>query len=184
MVTEFYNPSTARRRPGAIAKAIAAPIAFIDLEASGLNMRSWPVEVGWAFAQGEPSAMLVRPHELWRMEGWDPEAEALHGLTLEKISREGAPASMVASALNKALAGCTVYSDAPEWDAFWLYRLFGAARVRPAFSLLGFGELVPPLAPGRAEELLKRAAQLAPRTHRAAADARHLQTLYRLACGE
>ena len=83
--------------------------------------------------------------------------------------------------LNAAFAGVKVYSDAPDWDGFWLFRLFSAAGVRQQFPLQDFGRLVRPLAGVREEALLARAARIAPRRHRAKADALHLQTLYRLA---
>ncbi len=183
MVTDFQNfPTT--RRPAASPREAPRGVAFIDLEASGLNISSWPVEVGWARGRSEPFSMLVRPDAGWSDEGWDPTAEALHGLSRDRLEAEGLPAAAVAAAVNAALRGCDVYSDAPDWDAFWLYRLFAAARMRPAFSIRSFYELMAPIDVARAEALAARAAELAPRTHRAAADAHHLRTLYRLTCGE
>jgi len=156
-------------------------LAFIDLEASGLGSRSWPVEVGWAFESGPPESILVRPHDSWTDDSWDVRAEALHGLSREKLEAEGVDARVVATRLNDAFSAIRVYSDAPDWDGFWLFRLFSAAGVRQNFTLLDFGRLVRPLAGVRQEAILARAARLAPRRHRAADDARHLQVLFRLA---
>jgi hypothetical protein len=47
--------------------------------------------------------------------------------------------------------------------------------------LKDYGRLMRPLVKGRESSLFAEADRLAPRTHRAAADALHLQTLYRLA---
>ncbi|MBI1366917.1 MAG: hypothetical protein GC153_13300 [Alphaproteobacteria bacterium] len=159
----------------------AAKRAFIDLEASGLGAKSWPVEVGWAFETGEPTSMLVRPDNSWSDDAWDPKAEALHGLSRDRLEREGRPAQDVCAAMNAALAGCEVYSDAPDWDGFWLFRLYSAAGAKQAFALRDYGRLMRPLTAGCEPALFVRASRLAPRRHRAAADARHLQTLYRLA---
>jgi len=156
-------------------------VVFIDLEASGLTVRSWPVEVGWAFAEGDPASMLVRPEEAWPDDAWDEKAEALHGLSREMLKRDGKVSSDVCDVLNATLAGYDVYSDAPEWDAFWLYRLFGGVETKPAFVLRSYAELIGPLISGREEQLIEAATHQAPRRHRAAADALHLQTLYRLA---
>ena len=161
-------------------------IAFIDLEASGLGSKSWPVEVGWAFADSEPESMLILPHPSWPDDAWDENAEKLHGIPLTELRKNGMPARDVCLALNEALEGAMVYSDAPDWDGFWLFRLFSAAGVRQSFMLQDYGALVRRLGVTGDHELFARAARLAPRRHRAAADARHLQTLYRLAgenCG-
>ena len=168
-----------RKIPDAVSIA-GKRLAFIDMEASGLNAKSWPVEAGWAFAEGKPQAMLIRPEDVWPEDAWDEAAEALHGLSRERLKREGAPAAEVCETMNKALGDCDVYSDAPDWDAFWLYRLFGAAKMKPAFKLLNFAELVRPLMQGCEDDLFQRANAAAPRMHRAAADALHLQTVYRI----
>lgn len=159
----------------------ARKLAFIDVEASGLGSKSWPVEVGWAFEEGEPQAFMIRPHDSWTDEAWDPQAERLHGLDRARLEREGVAPKEVCRALNEAFAGAEVYSDAPDWDGFWLFRLFSAAGVRQGFALRDFAWLMRPLPRAHEPAILARAACLAPRRHRAAADARHLQALYRLA---
>ena len=155
--------------------------AFIDLEASGLGAKSWPVEVGWAFETGEPVAMLVRPDETWSDDAWDPKAEALHGLSRDRLEREGRAPQDICEAMNAAFGDVEVYSDAPDWDGFWLFRLYSAAGVKQSFLLNDYGRLMRPLTAGREPALLQRALRLAPPSHRAGPDARHLQTLHRLA---
>lgn len=158
-----------------------ARVAFIDLEASGLSARSWPIEVGWAFRTGAPTSLVIRPHASWKEGDWDPKAENLHGLTRAVIERDGLAPEAVAAAVNEALADAMVYSDAPDWDGFWLYRLFSAAGVKQGFTVLDFNRFLRPLAGAREDKVLQKAAQTAPRLHRAGADAKHLQTVYALA---
>lgn len=166
------------------AREAMRPIAFIDLEASGLGARSWPVEVGWAGLAGDVHAILVQPHPAWPEEAWDMRAEALHGLTRETLEQSGKAAPEICQQLNDALTDVDVYSDAVDWDSFWLYRLFAAAGVRQRFALKDFGVLMRPLA-GRIDPgVFIRAARLAPRKHRAGPDALHLQTLYSLAVAD
>ena len=155
--------------------------AFIDLEASGLSASSWPIEVGWAFEYGPPRSFLIRPDDAWSEAAWSIEAERLHGVTRADLARDGATARDVAEALNAALGGVTVWSDAPDWDGFWLFRLFQAAQIKQQFALSDFGKLMRPLAGAREEAALRRAAQISPRRHRAGPDAKHLQTIYTLA---
>lgn len=155
--------------------------AFIDVEASSLSAASWPIEIGWAFEWGDPYSALVRPHETWPEAGWSAEAEMLHGIRRDDLVRDGRSSRDVADALNAALSGFEVWSDAPDWDGFWLFRLFGAAGIKQQFLIGDFGKLMKPLAGAREVEALRRAAQVSPRRHRAGADAKHLQTIYAIA---
>jgi len=155
-------------------------IAFIDFEACGLIGASWPVEVGWAFIEGEPKSLLIRPDPAWPISAWDPAAERLHGISLERLEREGLEASAASAALADALRGYDVYSDAPDWDAYWMMRLFAAAGRRMPFVVREFSRLMPAIGRDAKAELLRAADARSPRRHRAADDARHLQTLYLL----
>lgn len=181
-VTEFwFKRDMAERIIQHASTGGARTTAFIDLEASGLGARSWPVEIGWAFADGAADSFLVRPDASWTDDAWDSRAESLHGISREALMRDGVDIKDACGRLNAALSGVKVYSDAPDWDGFWLFRLFSASGVRQAFQIQDFGRLVRPLAGVREEALLARAARIAPRRHRARADALHLQALYRLA---
>lgn len=155
--------------------------AFIDLEASGLSTTSWPIEVGWAFEHGPPRSFLIRPDASWPESAWSLDAERLHGVSRADLERDGVNPRDVAEALNAALAGASVWSDAPDWDGFWLFRLFQAAQIKQQFAVNDFGRLMRPLAGAREEAALRRAAQISPRRHRAGPDAKHLQTIYALA---
>jgi hypothetical protein len=113
--------------------------AFFDLEASSLAEHSYPVELGVALPrQTGPDAWeielrswLVRPTTAWLAEGdaWSSTAEAIHGLSLERLLAEGLPPAEVAAALDAALAGPLLVSDTGEhgFDRLWLDRLADAA---------------------------------------------------------
>ena len=156
-------------------------IAFIDLEASGLGPQSWPIEVGWAIGDARPQSQLIQPDVTWREESWEPSAEALHQISIGKLKKNGSKPPDLCNLLNDKLTGHKVYSDAPDWDAFWLSRLFQAAKVRQKFSLHSMADLINPMIQGREEAVLAQADSLAPTRHRAAEDVVYLQTLYRLA---
>lgn len=159
-------------------------LAFIDLEASGLSANSWPIEIGWAFPDGPPQSVLLRPDETWPLSAWDPSAQALHGISRDHLQHNGVSCLKACQHLNQTLHGVEVYSDAPDWDGFWLMRAFHSAHIKPQFTLLDYGKLMAPLTTGREAHLFKIADTLAPRTHRAADDAGHLRTLYNLATGK
>lgn len=117
------------------------------------------------------------------MEDWSGEAERLHGITPRMLVDLGVDPARACDRLSSALAGRSVYSDAPDWDSFWLLRLYKAVGRRCDIRLLDFSMSVPPLSAAEKEALLRQADRLAPRRHRAAEDAMHLQTVYRLAHG-
>ena len=155
-------------------------LAFIDLEACGLGPASWPIEVGWCFESGTAEAMLIKPDESWSLDVWDKNAEALHGLSIDEITAKGAPIEKVCARLNETLAGIKVYSDAPDWDGFWLYRLFEAASVKQQFVLSDFSEVFVAISDATKFAILEKASSLAPHRHRAGADVLHMKEVYAL----
>lgn len=160
------------------------PLAFIDFEASGLGARSWPIEVGWAFEDGRGESLLISPSPDWSLDDWDPKAERLHGVTLKMLSDLGVGAAVACDRIDAALAGHDVYSDAPDWDGFWMMRLYQAAGRSVGVRLRDFARAMPLLTDDEKKSLLQKADRLAPRRHRAAEDALHLQMMWRLAQGK
>ncbi|MEM8935920.1 MAG: hypothetical protein AAGC77_05890 [Pseudomonadota bacterium] len=156
------------------------PIAFLDLEASGLGAWSWPIEVGWCFLDGEPETHLLRPAPQWSMGSWDQNAQALHKITIEDLQQRGESLESVCKRLNAVLQNARVYSDAPDWDGFWLYRLFEAGGVRQQFEVEDFGGFFTGIARRDIEGLIRTAQDVAPHTHRAGDDALHMREIFRL----
>ena len=159
-------------------------IAFIDLEASGLGPKSWPIEIGWGFVNWPVRDLLIKPADDWSLTAWEKSAEDLHGISIDELLIKGTPVLEAALILNAAFANAEVYSDAPDYDGFWLYRLFEAAGVRANFKLHDLAALLEPLASSSPAELVKKAEQRQPHTHRAGQDVRHMQALYELALEE
>lgn len=159
----------------------ASGIAFIDFEASGLGPLSWPIEVGWSFEDGVTDSALISPSPHWPMTAWDPKAERLHGITPKMLADLGLDPAAACERLDGALTGRAVYSDAPDWDSFWMLRLYQAAGRRCDIRLRDFSRLMPALSAADKAKLLQQADRLAPRRHRAAEDALHLRMIHRLA---
>lgn len=112
--------------------SLGVPIT-IDVEASGFGRGSYPIEVGLAFSDEDSESHLIRPARGW--DHWDPEAEAVHGISRELLLREGASVVEVAALLNARLAGNRVYSDAWSFDTSWVARLFDAAGFSQHFRI-------------------------------------------------
>lgn len=164
---------------------------FYDCEASDLE--GYPIEVGWAFtASGTGSLVseshLIKPPAEWPVkESWDRAAERLHGIALVQLRRDGRPVWEVARRMNMALGGRELFSDAPQ-DEAWLRLLFDAAGLEPTFTIRRTDARVlvsrAAAARGLDEAAYARAkslaAEMAPRRHRAEADARHLALLWNI----
>lgn len=81
------------------------------------------------------------------------------------------------------LRGAKVYSDAPDWDELWLYRLYKAAGMNKAFAILDFNDLFADRPPDMVRSALPLAEKLAPHCHRAGKDVLHMQALFAIVQG-
>lgn len=116
-------------------RSLALSIMTIDFEASCLprHGRSFPIEVGIA-GDGIARSWLIRPHGGWADWDWTAEAEALHGLSRERIMQEGQAAEVVLGELVAALVGRRVVADSLI-DQYWLDTLAAAAGVPSPFRI-------------------------------------------------
>ncbi len=151
---------------------------FLDCEASSLRDVSYPIDVGWSTPDGTVQSYLVRPE--WNWSDWDANAEALHGLSREEITRRGLPADHIARLLNTALKGTVAYSDNPAFDRYWIERLYEASSIKMEFEIRRFGSLFPDTPPEKLAAKSQIARYSVPgRQHRAANDVKFLIELYR-----
>lgn len=166
----------------------ARPVVLIDFEASALigrGVRSFPIEValGWPDS-GDVREWLIRPEPEW-LESWDwsAESEKIHGLRIEYLQENGKLRERIAREVLAAIDGHEPLSDNPAFEQVWLWILNGGAF--PGVRIGALGELLEEIAgPGPAgAELLRlahaSAQEIAPKTHRAAADVRHMMALLR-----
>ena len=163
---------------------------FLDIEASSLSSRSYPIEVAWNTPDGAIETQLISPAAIARWTDWSVQAEQLHGLPREVLHQEGKAPSWVGRRLNQQLAGHVVYSDDPEYDGIWLAELFAVSYgPGPAFEVRSADALLIRLlcpdgghAPGweRLAALKQCARHAVGGQHRAAWDVQYLVTLYKL----
>lgn len=154
-------------------------VICLDIEASGLGSRSYPIEIAWKCATGKAQdSFMINPESGRCWNDWDPQAALVHGIERERLLREGISAVDACQRLNQALAGTTAFSDALEFDYFWLRRLYEAAKMKPSFTLAGIGSLL------SAEQLIayRLTAHSQVRRHRALDDVDDLLACLR-ACG-
>lgn len=172
-------------------------LVFLDVEASGLGVKTYPIQVGWANMGLQAWDHLIRPTEKWLTRfDWQIEAEEIHGLDQADLDRYGHDPRSVALAVNNALADRYVVSDAQSFDQAWLDVLYLAADVTPSFRLYSWEDLILKLSndePGRlmriiheemprAQNLVEADGRFA-HTHRAGEDALHAAAIWRVIFG-
>jgi len=106
---------------------------IIDVEASGFGPLSYPIEIGVAAESGRRYSTLIKPVDEWTY--WDKEAEKVHGITRDILTRHGKPIKEVAAKLNDLLDKRSVFSDGWVVDKPWITRLFAAARLPQFFTV-------------------------------------------------
>lgn len=142
--------------------------------------QSYPIEVAWVDSLGNSDSALIRPDLEWLF--WDPEAEAVHGISRDTLFRQGQPLGQVAERLSEALGMDKVYSDAPDFDGQWIDVLFQAAELERDFNIVDLRVLyseIGALAATRFQEEISRSVP----THRAEDDARRYALAYQNAIG-
>ncbi|MBK1669203.1 hypothetical protein CKO28_14290 [Rhodovibrio sodomensis] len=157
------------------------PLAFVDLEASGLGPCSYAIEIGWALVGPDLSvtsdSRLIRPDEYLKRYGqWEPEAERVHGIEWATLEREGVDRAAAVTAYLDAVDGAKmVLSDAPATDAQWISELLEclpAPRATPGLrhvSEVFSADVVGPSGAWHYDSVARGAAK----AHRAEADARY-----------
>ncbi|GAA3936936.1 hypothetical protein [Litoribacillus peritrichatus] len=108
----------------------------IDVEASGLDPQSYPIEIAWQDSENEANfdSFLIVPHPSWVH--WDMYAEQkIHGITRRLLADEGILPQDACARLNRELTGKTVYSDAVNFDQSWITTLFQVIGMTTSFEL-------------------------------------------------
>jgi len=168
---------------------------FLDCEASSLSDKSYPIEIAWSSENGNIESHLINPYSYPSdYTDWEPQAQAIHHLSRNYLSKNGEHCNNVAQRINTVLAKKQVYTDAPEFDRFWCQRLFDATNIKCSFSFHDINELLKNMLPTEYWfidmlthtmhiEKIKQQARVncGLDAHRASNDVAYLIELYRLA---
>jgi len=113
---------------------------IIDIEASGLDIESYPIEIAILIA-GRVHSWLVKPETKWQY--WYTAAEAIHGISRQQLIQQGLTATQVASEINALVKETNglLYSDAAQWDADWMNVLYLAVDSIQEFHIVPIQDL-------------------------------------------
>lgn len=151
----------------------------IDFEASCLprHGRSFPIEVGISSARRTVS-WLIRPDVSWADWDWSEEAKRLHGITPQRLERDGLPARLVLEELLAEIDGRAVIADS-SLDSQWWNLLADAAGANSPSPILHVGQILDRFE-SRPDEIVqaqRHADWCSPNRHRAGDDAKWLRIL-------
>lgn len=162
-----------------IFRAFGLEVVFADVEASSLEKGSFPVEIGWCLDDDAgPDSFLISPSGEWDTElGWSPVSQAIHGLRLDDLYRDGIDVHEAVQRLEAVFAGRVVASDNPAFDDYWIGMVYEAARHPRSWTIMPLDDVYTlAAAAGQVDAVtLVRAIQaveaIHPHPHRAAPDA-------------
>ena len=111
-------------------------VCLLDIESSGLNEQSYPIEIAWFRPSHNLSdTFLIKPAENW--DYWDEVSEFnYHGISQSELAEQGIDVHSASRRLNGALSGINVTVDSYVFDTFWLQRLFDASNTEMAFAVI------------------------------------------------
>jgi hypothetical protein len=123
---------------------------------------------------------LIRPATGWTH--WSVVAEEVfHGITRDRLMREGIRVDHAVRQLEAALVGQEVYSEDPEQDGRWLERLYRAAHEPCRIVVRDVHALFDALRGRRDLSAIRQTvAARFPHVHRAVPDARQLAEIWKL----
>jgi len=107
-------------------------IIIIDCEASGLSEKSYPIEIGVAF-KDDSFSFLIKPLDDWN--DWNEDSYQIHKIERQELFSKGISVYDAAYRLNSQLRGLTVYSDASDFEVFWIDKLFSSVGISRNFDI-------------------------------------------------
>ena len=156
---------------------------FLDCEASSLADNSYPIEVAWNNEDGSIESYLINIYRYPSdYDDWNRHAQSLHGITKQYLSEKGKEPQFVVDRMEEKLRGKKLLTDAPDWDGFWVKRLYESVNQK---CELEFGNAIGLFHYLEPYNYIyeSQARQLSGHAHRAGNDVEYLLIMYRLCAG-
>lgn len=115
---------------------LAWPIVTFDFEANGLDIGSYPIEIGLCRWDGIDQPIrgwssLIKPTAQWvERSPWSHEAEQIHHIAMADL-QTGMGCAQVVQAMNAFVGDLPGFCDGSLYDMGWLGMLGRASGVRP-----------------------------------------------------
>jgi hypothetical protein len=161
-------------------------LRFIDVESSGLDKESYPIEYGSCGLDLKSASFLIKRKTEFTLQNWSGTAQALHKIAPEDLELSGImPCEAVARVKLDLAPGMVGLSDNAEHDGQWLAKLSPDLEGLDIYPLNLFLRIATNEALNRhGYERLSLATRLVqknyPHLHRAGPDSLRMAALFRL----
>jgi len=108
---------------------------LIDVESTGLNKGSMPIQLAWTDCDGEYISVFIKYEDSLIERIWEEEAEEVHGISKEFLNKYGVSPIKACEVINESVSGEELYSDAIEMDSKWVLGLFELSNCDMQFTL-------------------------------------------------
>lgn len=152
---------------------------FVDFEASSLM--GYPIQIGWAELDLDKmsvfsDSILIRPVDFWadQEDLWSDNAEAMHGLSMDKLKSEGVDVVEVCRRVDSTFDDAIAYSDNASYDGRWADMMYQESGYKKAWRCEDVRSLFKDVDTVILRNSFIRAKERAPEYHRADQDAARL----------
>jgi hypothetical protein len=108
---------------------------FLDVEASSLEINSYPIEIAWSDHLGNIESHLINPYSVEEWTDWDYHAQQVHGISRKLCREEGVHPYHLCNRMSQSIRPDEIiYADGAGFDENWVDTLYGAG------SLAGYAQ--------------------------------------------
>jgi hypothetical protein len=121
---------------------------FLDVEASSLDMDSYPIEIAWSDPSGAIESHLINPYAVEDWTDWDYNAQQIHGISRKQCREEGVHPRWLCSRMDQVIQpGEILYADGVPFDSNWIEVLYseGSALGYAQFKIIHSDVVMLPL---------------------------------------
>lgn len=119
-------------------------LIFVDVESSGLEADTYPLQIAWYVNENENDCFYIKPLESWiNNRPWSYDSQEVHNLPMQLLLDVGIDPHLACTRLNAALTGKVVYCDALAYDTRWIDVLFSDCDIKREFEIQHVYDAIP-----------------------------------------
>ena len=112
---------------------------FLDVEASSLGKKSYPIEIAWSDNFGSIESYLINPYCVSHWDDWSFSSQQIHGISRKQCREEGVSPSFICDRMSESIQlGEAIFADGGAFDTNWINVVFaeGSDLGHPEFQVL------------------------------------------------
>jgi len=112
---------------------------FLDVEASSLGKKSYPIEIAWSDNFGSIESHLINPYCVAGWDDWSFSSQHIHEITLKRCREGGVIPRLICDRMSESIQSReAIFADGGEFDTNWVNVVFaeGSDLGHPEFQVL------------------------------------------------